>query len=112
MPKVFVTQVPLKRDPVTQAKVPVFNVAPASEHGELDVMMPPAAAFFNTDELVRQLSLKLFDYDYARGDSLMLLGDSAVIAATVAIVAHRAKRFAILRWDRNIGRYLRVSMTV
>lgn len=112
MPKVYVTQVPHLRDRATQALVPVFNITPAQEHGELVTMMPPGAAFFNTAELVRQLAERLFPYDYEAGDSVLLLGDTTIVAATVAVVSKRNHKFAVLRWDRNLGRYTRVVITV
>lgn len=112
MPKVYVTQVPHRRDRETNSFVPAFNITPASEHGELDVMMPPSSAFYNTAELVRQLAVRLAPYDYVAGDSCLLLGDTSIVAATVAVLAKRHSKFAVLRWDRNLGRYTRVVITV
>lgn len=112
MAKVYVTQVPHRRDAATRSLVPAFNITPASEHGTLEVMMPPSSAFFATAELVRQLSVKLFPYSYEDGDSCLLLGDTTIIAATVAVLTKRNGKFAVLRWDRNLGRYTRVVITV
>jgi len=112
MPKVYVTQLPHRRDKETQTLVPAFNLNPAIEHGELNVMMPAQSAFQATSDLVRQLSEKLSKYSYVDGDSLLLLGDSSIIAASVGILAKHHERFAILRWDRNLARYTRVVLNV
>lgn len=105
-PKVFITQVPHRRDSDTGAFVPSVNIAPAAEHGELVVMMPPRASFFATGDLVKQLREHLNDYDYEAGDSIVALGDPTVIAVAFAILGELHGRFIVLKWDRNIGRYL------
>jgi len=108
MPNVYVTQLPHRRDAATGSLVPAFNLTPAEEHGKLVTMMPPQAAFHATAELVRQLDEKLQDYDYEEGDTVLLLGDTTLVAATAAILGKRRAKFTVLRWDRNLGRYTRV----
>lgn len=109
---VWVTQVPNRRDKVTGALTPAVNISPASEHGELRIMMPPQASFFATGDLVLQLREQLRNYDYARGDSVICLGDPAIIAITGALLAEVSRRFVVLRWDKNIGRYVRVQVSM
>lgn len=111
-PKVFITQVPHRRDPETRAFVPSVNIAPASEHGELVVMMPPRAAFHATADLVRQMKEHLKEYDYEAGDCLVAMGDPAVIAVACAILGRMHGRFTVLKWDRNVGRYLPSHISV
>lgn len=111
-PKVFITQVPHRRDPETRAFVPSVNIAPASEHGELVVMMPPRAAFHATADLVRQMKEHLKDYDHEAGDCLVAMGDPAVIAVACAILGRMHGRFTVLKWDRNVGRYLPSHISV
>lgn len=106
MKKVFITQIPNRRDPVTKAFVPTVDVSPATAHGELDIMMPPQAAFHATADLVKQLTERLADYDYERGDSVMALGDPAIIAVTFAILGKTRGKFTILKWDRILGQYI------
>lgn len=110
--KVYITQVPHRRDRETNAFVPSVNISPASEHGELVVMMPPRAAFHATGDLVRQLREHLKDYDYEAGDSLVALGDPAIIAVACAILGKMHGRFTVLKWDKNVGRYLPAHVVV
>lgn len=106
MPKVFITQVPHRRDRDTDALVPSVNIAPASEHGEIVVMMPPRTSFYATADLVRQMGEALRDYDYEAGDCLVAMGDPSVIAVACGWLALHKGRFTLLKWDRNLGRYL------
>lgn len=104
MSKVYITQVPHRKDHKTGAFVPSVNVSPAAEHGEIVIMMPPRASFFATADLLKQLNEHLKNYDYEAGDSLIVLGDPVVIAAACALLGSKGS-FTILRWDRNLGRY-------
>jgi hypothetical protein len=104
--KVYVTQIPHRKDKVSGEFVPSINLGPASEHGELVIMVPPRTSFFATDELVTGLEEKLRWYNYENGDSLVALGDPAIIAVACAILGRVHGRFLLLKWDRNVGRYL------
>jgi len=111
-PIVFITQVPNRRDRETGQMVPAVNIAPAAEFGEPRIMMAAQPSFFATADLVRALRAGLREYNFERGDSIVALGDPAVIAATGAIVAERNKRFAILRWDNGVKRYIKVIISI
>lgn len=106
MPKVYITQVPNRRDPETNTFVPTVNIAPAAEWGEPVVLMPPRSSFFATTDLVKQLREKLDHYDYDAGDSIVAMGDPAVIAVTCAILGKLHGTFLLLKWDKNVGRYI------
>lgn len=109
-PTVWVTQIPNRRDPHTRALFPSVNISPASEHGEIRVMMPANASFFATGELISQLRSALRSYDFERGDSVVCLGDPAIIAATGAVLAEHTKSFNVLRWDRRTSRYHKIKV--
>jgi hypothetical protein len=109
---VWVTQVPNRRDQDTGMMVPAHNISPASEHGKIVIMMPADAPFYATADLVTQLRQRLRDYDFARGDSVVCLGDPAIIAVTGALLAEKNTRFAILRWDRLIQKYVRIEIAL
>lgn len=111
MAKVYVTQIPHRKDEATGSFTPTVNISPASEYGEVVVMMPPRAAFFATRDLVDQLEEKLKDYDYEAGDCLVTLGDPVVAAAAAAILGRKG-RFTVLKWDRQLGRYVPARLTI
>lgn len=105
-PKVFVTQIPHRKDQDTGAFVPSVNIAPAAEHGEVIVMMPPRASFFATTDLVKQLREHLKDYNFEAGDSVVALGDPSVVAVAFALLGKMHGKFIVLKWDRQIQRYV------
>lgn len=109
---VFVTQVPSRRDPVTRVVTPSVNIGPAGEHGRLEIMMPANAAFYATQDLVHTLREKLRAYDYSRGDSILALGDPAILAVAGSVLALWTRRYRILKWDRQIKRYLCVEVAL
>src|SRR5665213_838150 len=104
-PVVWVTQVPSKRDRATGQMTPSINIGPAGEHGRLEVMMPAGAAFYDTVQLMDALRASLRNYNFKRGDSLLCLGDPAIIAVAGAVLGEWTRRFRILKWDRHIERY-------
>lgn len=109
---VWVTQIPNRRDKATQALVPAVNISPASEHGQIRVLMPPNASFFATGDLINQIRSGLRDYSFERGDSIICLGDPAIIAVVGSIMAQQTARYTVLRWDKNIGRYVRIEIAL
>jgi hypothetical protein len=109
---VWVTQVPNRRDRATQQLVPAVNISPAAEHGDVRVLMPPNASFFATHDLVTQLRSGLRDYNFERGDSVIALGDPAIIAVVGALLGERNRSFNVLRWDKNIGRYVKIKVAL
>lgn len=112
MPNVYITQIPNRRDEQTETFVPTVNVNPAKEHGELIVMMPSFSAFHASADLVKQLEEKLKDYDYEAGDTIMALGDPAIIAVAFAILGKTRSKFTILKWDRIVKRYLPTKIVI
>lgn len=110
--RVFVTQIPNRRDNATGAFTPTINIDPATEHGDVTVMMPARASFHATGDLVRQLKDHLRDYDYERGDSLVALGDPSIIGAACALLGKLHGEFIMLKWDRKIHRYVPTHISV
>lgn len=108
--KVFVTQIPNRRDRVTQAMVPVFNVDPASEHGEIEIIMPAGSSIFNTEEMVKHMRNKLSQYNYVRGDSVICAGDPVIIATAGAILSDMTRDYRLLRWEKLVKRYVPVEV--
>ena len=111
-PTVYMTQVPHRRDPETRAFVPAFNTTTANEHGEVVVLMPPQASFYATCDLVKQMREKLKGYSYEAGDSLVAMGDPCITAVACAILGSFGGKFSILKWDKNIGRYIKSNIRI
>jgi hypothetical protein len=112
VPTVFVTQVPNRRDKDTKMLVPSVNIGPAAEHGEIKIIFPAQAAFFATQDLVRQIEETMKGYNYEAGDCVVALGDPSIIGAVCAWLGKNKGRFTMLKWDRNISRYITARISV
>lgn len=110
MPKVFFTQIPHRRQ--DGKLIPAFNVSSAGQFGEIVTIMPPQTAFTNTKILAKQVDEEISEYSYEDGDVIVLLGDPVVIATTIAVLSRYCSIFAILKWDKNLGRYLKTVVNV
>ena len=42
----------------------------------------------------------------------MAMGDPAIIAVACAILGKQSGRFTVLKWDKNVGRYLPAHVSV
>lgn len=111
-PTVYVTQITSRRDKETGAVVPIYNVSPASEHGAIKVLMPSGVNFYATADLVRQAKDSLKDYSYENGDCIICIGDPAIIAVCIAVVARKNSKFSILKWDRIVSRYVKIDVSI
>lgn len=109
MPTVFVSQLPHRKDHATGAFVPGYNIDPANEHGHVHILIPPQAIFQDSQQIVPQVRA-LMKYDFEKGDCLLMLGDP-VVAATMVLVAGKNGPVRILRWDRNLGRYIPIVVS-
>lgn len=106
-PKVFVTQVPSRRDQQTGLWVPTVNIAPAEQFGEVVTLLPPGAQFYAASETTRLIKQRLHELDYQRGDYLLPLGNPIIMAVTSAIAARRSNGcLNVLVWDRQTSSYV------
>ena len=112
MPKVFVTQIPTRRDEQTKQYAPTVNIAPAAEHGEIVIMLPPGSSIYATQDVIDSLHAHLRLYNFRDGDSIVALGDPAIIAAACAYLGKHHGTFVLLKWDRQIGRYIPTKIAV
>lgn len=111
-PIVYITQVPNRRDRETGMMVPSVNIGPAAKHGRVQILMPPNAPFFATQDLLSQLRTGLRDYNFKRGDSLIVLGDPAISAVAGAVLSEVSNQWRILKWDRLSGVYVPVEVRI
>lgn len=87
----------------------VFDMTPAAEYGEIEVLMPAGASLLSTVPMVRTMRDRL--YNFSDDDYLLPVGDPASIMAAGAIAAEiNNGRVKILRWDRVTRRYIVVQI--
>lgn len=56
---------------------------------------------------MKQLRVHLEHYDFDAGDCLVAIGDPSVIAVASAVLGQMFGKFALLKWDRQLGRYIK-----
>ena len=106
-PKVFVTQVPSRRDAQSGLWVPTVNIAPAQQFGEVVTLLPPGAQFFAAAETTRLIKSRLHELDYRAGDYLLPLGNPVIMAVASAVAARRSNGcLNVLMWDRQTSCYV------
>lgn len=106
--RVFVTQIPhTTKDDGGGRKVfvPTVNIGTASEFGEIVEMFPPRTSFNLSKELADQCWEKLSEFN-PDIDYLLPMGDNFISATCCAILGKRFGYFNVLKWDKNLGRYL------
>lgn len=106
-PKVFVTQIPSRRDERTKMWVPTVNISSAEEFGKVETLLPPGSQFFAAAETTRLIKQRLHELDYQRGDFLLPMGNPVIMAVASAIAARRSNGcLNVLVWDKRSARYV------
>jgi len=105
--KVFITQVPSRRDPETKLWVPKVNISPAEQHGEVQILLPPGTQFYAASETTRLIRQRLHELDYQQGDFLLPMGDTVIIAVASAIASRRPNSTPnVLMWAKHSSPYI------
>lgn len=112
MPKVFVVQVPSRRE--AGEWVPKYDLTAAEAFGRLLPILPPGNVPIDPTASMPRLRDALRTFDFG-SDHLLLLGDPVAIArAVAALCARRAfleeatgasLAISILKWDRRTEQY-------
>ena len=111
MPKVFVPQQPSKWDVSIGHWVPTMNLDPAKKHGDLVIMLPPEAGRLDVKVLAGLLAEKMAGF--GPEDYIVAVGDPSLFAVA-ACIATRANSgvLRILKWDRVLGAYIPMEVTI
>jgi len=112
MSKVYLVQMPKRRNIVTGRMEDARDISSASEYGEITQPLFPrfgASYFTQTDvhEVRKQLR------DFGDDDCLLLLGDPAAIGLAVSLAAEVNRGcYSVLRWDRDRRQYMKLSFNL
>lgn len=110
-PVVFVTQLPHKRNR-SGDWVASINISPASKFGVLKILLDHQVTIVDAAPIIDQLYEKLEEYSYERGDTLIMIGDPAIIAIAAAVLSSYTDRFRILKWDNTVHVYTMVEINL
>lgn len=107
---VYITQNPMKRN-VNHDMVHMYDLTPAREYGELEVLLPSGPVLITPHESVSHLRRKLANF--TDSDYLLCLGDPVAIAAASAIVSDvNDGVIPLLVWDRHLRKYLSIKVDI
>lgn len=102
---VYVVQEPVRRDEATGDLVPLFDISPAMEYGDIEFLLPPGNIMLSPQPMVNTLNTKLSKY--TDNDFLLTTGDPAAIGVACAVAArHNRGRIQMLKWSSKVKRYM------
>ena len=85
MPAVYVTQEKARK--VDGHWVSEFDLTPAVEYGNVEILMPPGHSFFSPVPVIRALREKL--KDFSDDDYLLPIGDPSIMVAAAMIAGEK-----------------------
>lgn len=104
MPKVFIPHLVTRFDGARNRIVPTLDFTPATEFGELNLLLDDdinPLFFQQTVELLKKRLDGITVRDY-----FLPVGDPSIIAACGAIISEKIGVINILKWDKKSRRYI------
>lgn len=101
MATVFVTQLPSRRE--NGVWIPILDITPAKEFGELNIMSPSGMNQVTLQNIILPIQQKL--QAFKDDDYLLPLGDPLLMVLASAFLGARRKHFNVLKWDRKVAKY-------
>lgn len=89
-------------------EVPGKNILPATEYGELKVMLPHGDVTLTAEPTLQRLRGELAHL--TEQDYILLIGDPVAIALATVAANEVVNRLNLLKWDRQTKRYFPVSI--
>lgn len=111
-PSVYIVQEPMTRDEFTGEIRPRFNTAPASQYGDLKIVLPRPYRFAKDPygPLVAHIRDALVTFSEC--DSLLCIGEPTAISVASAIAANRnGGRYKLLLWNNLTHEYEQIQIT-
>jgi hypothetical protein len=91
--------------------VPLFDITPAAEYGEIEVLTRHNQSMMFSVPMIRSLRDKLKDFN--DNDFILPVGDPITIGAVCAVVADiNGGFYKVLKWDKRTRKYLPIEIQV
>jgi hypothetical protein len=110
-PRVFLPQVPERRDIDSGEFKPVFDFSTAGSFGVLTPILDPKDNPVFLARLTEKIREALNDFDTEK-DSFLAVGDPSVIAVCAGLILRKRKKFVMLKWDKRVHRYIAMEINV
>lgn len=103
--RVFLTQRPSFRDPVSGEWRDKYDLRPAERFGRLVAVLPVGNIPRDVGQSVRMMEDAL--RDFGPSDHVLAMGDPVAIALCMLVLARRTggRPISMLKWDRVAGEY-------
>jgi len=101
---VYVIQNQMRFDHKEKELVPRFDLTSANEYGEIEFLLSPSAAPFNSEGVHSELSEKLAQFTV--DDHLLLVGNPVLIGMASALAADAAGTVNFLQWSGKDQKYI------
>ncbi|QRE00408.1 hypothetical protein [Burkholderia phage BCSR52] len=108
MSKVYIPQLPFKFDHAVSRRVPQFDITPAMQFGQLEMVLDET----DDSRLLARLTPKIRErlQQFTENDFMIAIGNPAVIAICASIVLRRQKRLKMLQWNAKLGMYYEMEL--
>ncbi|ABL96814.1 hypothetical protein BcepF1.083 [Burkholderia phage BcepF1] len=105
---VYIPQLPMRFDHASQRRVPQFNITPAMQFGQLEMVLEEA----DDSRMIARLTPKIRERlaAFTENDFMVAMGNPAVIAICAAIVLRRQKKLKMLQWDKKLEMYYQLEL--
>lgn len=108
MSTVWVPQEPTRLDQEFNVRVPIMDLTPASEYGDIEVLLPSGRSTMDLANIRRALKEKTASS--TADDYLVAVGDPALIALCAIVLVNKNGKVKMLKWDKNNRRYHSVEI--
>lgn len=103
-PKVFIPSIKTRFDPITETRIPLHDLTPAAEFGDLQVMLPNfdghGLSIYDRIELIGERLTEIHPRD-----CIVSIGDPLLIAAAIHYSQERLGSARVLVWDFKTSTY-------
>jgi len=111
VPKVYIIQEPLKRNPRTGEMEAFMDLSPASAYGDLEIVLSRGSTVLSPGPMIHELQRKL--NGFTKDDFLVCIGDTGAIAAAVMVASRiTGGSINILKWNRDTRSYISLKLEV
>ena len=111
MTKVYAPHIPSRYDQQVRRWIPVMNIDPAKQFGEIHTLLPPDSGRIPPKDVATLIAKGL--EDITPQDWLLAIGDPFAIGVMMIHAAYRLHGdLRVLRWDKRAAQYTQIVVSL
>lgn len=111
MTKVYVPQIPSRFDQQIKRWVPVMNLDPAKQFGDIEILLPPDGGRIPAKDITQIIAKGL--KPITPQDWLLAIGDPLAIGVMMIYAARYLNgELRVLRWDKRSSQYHQLTVSL